>query len=379
VSQVDPSIHLSAPQVTEDDIEAVVQAMRSGWIAPVGPELEKFESEIAGFCGTEYAVATTSGTAALHLALRYLQVQPGDYVLVPTMTFAATAFAVQYLGAIPAFIDIDESWNMSPAIAETAIKELTAQGGRVRAAVPVDLYGTPCNYADLLEVFHANEIATVQDSAESLGAKYADRPTGSQCQSAALSFNGNKIMTTSGGGMLLTDNSVFADKARFWSTQSKESTPWYEHKELGYNYRMSNLLAALGRSQLSRLTDEVARRRRLRDLYRESLETIDGLRVQEDPSWGKSNAWLTVLTINTMTNQDVLVQVREFLRSHNIESRPVWKPLHNQLAFETCPAFISGKADALFQRGLCLPSGHGVDEHEVSRISELIEIVIRGN
>lgn len=370
-------IYLSPPRATEADIEAVTAAMRSGWLAPVGPDLAGFEDDMAQFLGVNHAVGLASGTAALHLGLRYLGVQAGDAVLVPTVTFGATAFAVTYLGAVPVFLDMDESWNMDPSLIEDAVTSLRSSGMRVVAAVPVDLYGSSADYCTLLPVLESLGIPVVEDAAEGLGASSGDAMVGSFGSAGVLSFNGNKLITTSGGGMLVTDDSDFADKVRFWSTQARENEPWYEHREIGFNYRLSNLLAALGRSQLRRVPDEVTKRRQIREWYRERLSGVEGVMVQSDPAWGRSNAWLTVVRFSPAHHPGAPGRVREMLETFNVESRPVWKPMHQQPVFADNPAFLTGAADALFADGLCLPSGTGLDETHIDWICSLVTSCLR--
>lgn len=371
-------MYLSPPHATEDDISAVVAAMRSGWLAPAGPELAAFEDEVAAYTNASVAVGFSSGTAAIHMGLKYLGVDRGDFVLVPTLTFGATAFPVTYQDAVPVFIDVDSSWNMDPAMACEAILALRASGGRIAAAVPVDLYGTAADYGQLLPFFEAEGIPVLEDAAEGLGASWGAVKAGTLGRAGVLSFNGNKLITTSGGGMLVTDDAEFAEKVRFWSTQSRDDAPWYEHSEIGYNYRLSNLLAALGRSQLRRVDSEVAARRQIREWYRDRLSVLDGVVVQSDPPWGTSNAWLTVVRFSHSLHPDAPTRVREFLESHNIESRPIWKPMHQQPVFRGCRSFLTGAADALFREGLCLPSGTVMDEEDVDRVSTLVIQALRG-
>jgi len=366
-------MYLSAPRALPEDIEAVVSAMESGWLAPVGPELSGFEADLASFLGVNQAVALSSGTAALHLGLKYLGVQAGDHVLVPTLTFGATAFAVTYLGAIPVFIDVDsESWNLEPNLVRTAVESLRAAGKRVSAVIPVDLYGTPCNYSELIQVCNELDIPMLEDAAEGLGASFGSSMLGSMGQAGVLSFNGNKLITTTGGGMLVTNDEAFASKVRFWSTQSRENFPWYEHEEIGYNYRLSNVLAALGRSQLRRVPSEVESRRAIREMYREYFADLSGVEVQADPSWGRSNAWLSVVRFDQLIHPNAPTRIREFLETHNIESRPVWKPMHQQPVFKENAAFLNGNANAIFADGLCLPSGTGLTSLDIQRVASLV-------
>lgn len=365
-------LFLSPPHLGEGDREAVLAALDSGWLAPVGPDLLRFEDEIARYLSVSHAVALTSGTAALHLALRYVGVGPGDVVLVPSVTFAATAFAVTYLGATPVFVDIEgESWGMDPETTEQAVIAMKRHGHRVAGAIPVDLYGSSADYSTLLPIFSEYDIPVVEDAAEGLGAEFGQVKLGSLGKGGVLSFNGNKLITSSGGGMLVTGDPLMAERVRKWSTQSREEAPWYEHTEIGYNYRLSNILAALGRSQLSRVDSEVAKRRLIREWYREMLSGVTGVRVQEDPPWGQSNAWLTVIRIDG-THNDGAIRVREALAADGIESRPVWKPMHQQPIFRDNPHFLDGSADQLFAEGLCLPSGTQMTADAVERVSSVV-------
>lgn len=365
-------LHLSAPRATEDDIAAVVAAMRSGWLAPTGPDLAEFEADLSTYLGVAHAVGLSSGTSGLQLGLKYLGVRPGDAVLIPTVTFAATAFAATHVAAKPVFVDVDPSFNLDPNLLASALEALRKSKTRVGAVLPVDLYGTPCDYGSLLPVCDEFGVPILEDAAEGLGAKWGSQHLGGFGRAGVLSFNGNKIITTSGGGMLVTNEEEFAQKVRFWSTQARDDAPWYEHSEIGYNYRLSNLLAALGRSQLKRVDAEVAKRRQIRDWYRSRLQIFDGIAVQSDPSWGKSNAWLTIVRFSEDLHPAAPTRVREFLDSHNIESRPIWKPMHQQPVFRGCKAFLNGHADALFRDGLCLPSGTSMDEAAVDRVSSLV-------
>jgi len=370
--------YLSAPEATQGDMEAVQSAMESGWIAPLGPDLAAFEDKMGSYLGVSHAVGLSSGTAAIHLGLKYLGVLPGDVVLVPTLTFGATAFAVTYLGAEPVFIDSDDSWNMDPEQTRLALETLVSEGRRIGAALPVDLYGSPANYGQLLPLFSEFDVSVFEDSAEGLGGAYGGQKLGVFGSGAALSFNGNKILTTSGGGMLVTNDGEFADKVRFWATQSREEFPWYEHEEIGYNFRLSNILAALGRSQLERIDLTVSRRREVRDLYRVALSTVTGVSVQEDPAWGGSNAWLSVVTFDLSLFPDAPTRVRIALEERNIESRPIWKPMHQQPVFVGARSFTSGKADFIYSSGLCLPSGPGITDADIDEICAVIAATLGG-
>jgi dTDP-4-amino-4,6-dideoxygalactose transaminase len=303
-------IYLSAPLVDDSDIRAVVAALKSGWIAPVGPALSAFEEQMAAYLGVSHAVGLSSGTAAIHLGLKYLGVKPGDRVLVPALTFGATAFAVKYLGAEPVFVDVDDSWNMDPEQTRFALETLGREGRQAVAVLPVDMYGSPANYLELEPLLLEFGVPILEDAAEGLGGTHRGKKLGGFGAGAALSFNGNKILTTSGGGMLMTNDSDFAAKTRYWATQSREDSPWYEHKEVGYNYRLSNILAALGGSQLKRISETVTKRREIRERYRTTLNGINGVYVQEDPPWGESNAWLSVVTFDLNLHRDAPTLVR---------------------------------------------------------------------
>ncbi|MDA9016929.1 aminotransferase class I/II-fold pyridoxal phosphate-dependent enzyme [Actinomycetota bacterium] len=364
--------YLSAPIATPGDIHRVQESLISGWVAPAGPELSAFESQIASYVGVSEAIGLSSGTAVLHLALKYLGVGPGDKVLVPTLTFGATAFAVTYLGAEPVFVDVDDSWNMDPDHTRLTLETLKSDGIQVGAALPVDLYGSPANYGALLPLFLEFGVPVFEDAAEGLGGDFDGQKLGGFGVGGALSFNGNKILTTSGGGMLLTNDGEFASKVRFWATQSREDFPWYEHEEIGYNYRLSNILAALGRSQLERIDQTVTRHRELRELYREGLAQFEGVMIQDDPPWGRSNAWLSVVNFDLDRYPDAPTRVRLSLEERNIESRPIWKPMHQQPVFRSARTFLSGKADRVYSSGLCLPSGPGITDLDVEEACSVI-------
>lgn len=366
-------IYLSPPRVTAQDEAAVVAAMRSGWLAPLGPELTAFECDVAEYLGVEAAVGLSSGTAGIHLGLRYLGVAPKDVVIVPTTTFAASAFPITYLGADPVFVDIDDSWNIDPEILSQAINEVRKQGRQIRAVIPVDLYGNPANYDEIIPILDEAGIPFLEDAAEGLGARSHGGRSGSFGSAGILSFNGNKIITTSGGGMLVTNDLPFAEQVRFWASQSRDKAPWYEHSDIGYNYRLSNLLAALGRSQFQRIDEEAAARRLIRDWYRDRFADLPDVRVQDDPTWGTSNAWLTVVCFSENAYEDAPTRVREHLEAHNIESRPTWKPMHQQPVFSSATSFLNGTADRLFREGLCLPSGTAMTEEDLERIAGLVE------
>ena len=366
-------IFLSPPEVTNADLESVRLAMQSGWVAPIGPDLEAFENELAAICDRGFAVGLASGTAAIHLGLKALGVESGSEVLVPTLTFAATAFAVIHAGGIPTFIDVEEtSWNLDAALLCDYLSAQAKSGALPKAVVTVDIFGRTANYGEILPICQRYGVPVLADSAEALGASFERQPAGSLGDLAVLSFNGNKIITTSGGGALLTDDPAIAQSVRKWSTQARESLPWYEHHEIGYNYRLSNILASLGRSQLARLSQIVEQRRWIRNLYAQHFESEEAITVECDPPWGRSNAWLTTVRFDGAALPAAAERVRVALAAEDIEARPIWKPMHQQPVFRDRKSILSGGADMLFSEGLCLPSGGQLCEADIKRISDIV-------
>lgn len=357
-------IYLSPPDVGPNDLEAVTRAFEGGWIAPLGPEVDALERELADLCGRGHGVALSSGTAALHLALLLQGVGPGDRVLVSSLTFAATANAVSYLGAEPVFVDSDlGSWNMDPDLLEAALAD-----GEYAACVPVDIYGQCASYRRISALCDHHGVPLIEDAAEALGATYDDRPAGAFGVSAALSFNGNKIITTSGGGALVLDDGDHAEKARWLATQARDPAPHYQHSVIGYNYRMSNLLAAMGRSQLADLDRRVATRRQLNSAYREALGDLPGVSFMAASAHSEPTYWLTVGLIDPELSPVDREAVRVHLESLDIEARPVWKPMHLQPVFENNRMYGGEVSEMLFDRGLCLPSGSSLSESDFERV-----------
>ncbi len=367
-------VSLSIASVSNLERRFMNSALDSGWVTTAGPDLIAFEEEMANFIGRRYAIALSSGSAALHLAYKVIGIGNGDEVVIPTITFGATAFPVNYLGGKPVFVDVNRhNLTIDTNLLSDFLQKRKNSGSLPKAIVPVDLYGITCNYEDLIALSSQYEIPLVFDSAEAVGSKYLDRHAGSMGECSVLSFNGNKIMTTSGGGMFLTDNELLAEKVRYWSTQSRENVPWYEHHEVGYNYRLSNILAALGRAQLMRLPEFVAKRRQIRSWYTELLAEIEGIQVLQDPPWGESNAWLTVVFFDSNKLPEAPTKVREALERENIESRPIWKPMHQQPVFAGATKMLNGAADNLFRSGLCLPSSFGLEHEAVERVATVIK------
>lgn len=362
-------IYMSAPDVGELEEQYVLSALRSGWIAPLGPDVDAFEAEIAQRIGVEHAVALSSGTAALHLGLLSLGVKRGDIVITSTMTFAATANAIAYVGAEPFFVDCQlATGNMDPKLLRKALEQLSAEGRTAAAIVPVDLLGKAVDYTTILAIAAEHGVPVLADAAESLGATHAGVPAGSFGHASVISFNGNKIMTTSGGGMLLTDDEALAQRTRYLATQARQPAVHYEHTEIGYNYRLSNLLAALGRAQLSRLDSMIARRRALRDRYRQFFADVDGVEIFGGDGDEADNVWLTSIIVNADVTGWQASGLREALQAHNIESRPIWKPMHLQPVFTGARSVISGASEELFATGITLPSGSALSAEQVDRV-----------
>lgn len=372
-------IYLSPPDVGEAERAALLRAFDSGWIAPLGPEVDAFEKEIASRCSRARAVALSSGTAALHLGLLALGVKANDYVLTSTFTFAATANAITYLGAIPYFVDsCVESGNMDPVLLDEALAECIVRGRKVGAVLPVDLLGKSAAHDEIQAVVARHEeksgysIPILVDSAESLGASLGGRSAGSFGNAAVFSFNGNKVMTTSGGGMLVTDDELIADRVRYLATQAREPVIHYEHTEVGYNYRMSNLLAALGRAQLARLDQMISRRKEIRNFYSQIFSPIEGVSIFGASCDREDNFWLTSIVVDqrkTGWGSDALML---WLREAGIESRPMWKPMHMQPVFAAFESRVNGVSQQLFETGLTLPSGSSMTAQQMTRISRAI-------
>ena len=324
--------------------------------------------------GAKYALAVSSGTAAIHLALIHVGVRPGDEVVVSTLTFAASAFPVLYLGARPVFIDSERtSWNMDPGLLEEFLRRRAQVGRLPRAVVLVHLYGQSADIDPIRALCQEYGVPLIEDAAEALGSTYKGKSPGTFGLAGIFSFNGNKIITTSGGGMLVSNREEIIAHARKLATQAREPVPWYEHREVGYNYRMSNLLAALGRAQLRTLEERVEKRRRIFRRYVEELGDLSGISFQPEAPWGRHSRWLTVITIESEMFGATAEEVRRALEVKNIEARPVWKPLHLQPVFRDCEKIGGAVAESLFAKGLCLPSGSALTESEQTRIIEIVK------
>lgn len=361
-------IWLSPPHMGPAERELLMEAFDSNWIAPLGPHVNGFEAEIAAYAGVDHAAALSSGTAALQLALLLLGVGPGDDVLTSSFTFAATANAVKYVGANPVFIDSDEYWNMDPQLLEDELASARAAGRRVGAVLAVDLYGQCPDYDALNQVCDRYDVPLVEDAAESLGSTYKGKKAGTLGCMGVYSFNGNKIITTSGGGMLISNRQDWIERARFLATQARDPAPHYQHSTVGYNFRLSNLLAAVGRGQLQVLDDRVAARQAIYDRYLAAFEGVDGLTMMPTPDWCKPNRWLSCFTVDEEQFGVDREVIRLRLEGQQIECRPLWKPMHQQPVFADCRSRVSGVSEGLFKVGLCLPSGSSLTEEQQQRI-----------
>ena len=366
-------IYMSSPDVGELEEKAIVAALRSGWVAPLGPDVDAFEREMSARVGVRHAVALSSGTAGLHLGLLALGVGSGDIVLTSSFTFAATANAIAYTGATPYFIDADPiTGNLDVDLLGDVIAELESKGTPAKAIVPVDLLGKVADLEAIERLAREHEIPVLTDAAESLGARRNGRAAGSFGHASVFSFNGNKIMTTSGGGMLLTDDAEMADRVRYLATQARQPVAHYEHTEIGYNYRLSNLLAALGRAQLSRLDGMIARRHRWRDEYRQLFAAVDGVTIFGGEDDAEDNAWLTAVLVDEAVTGWNASELSAHLGSHDIESRPLWKPMHLQPVFADAPAAVTGASERFFRSGITLPSGSALSDEQMARVQDLI-------
>tara|TARA_B100000161_G_scaffold150219_1_gene107021 strand:- start:322 stop:1455 length:1134 start_codon:yes stop_codon:yes gene_type:complete len=361
-------IWLSSPHMSNSELKYVNDVFDKNWIAPVGPHISKFE-EILSKKHNNYSVAAlNSGTSAIHLSLILLGVKPGDDVLCSSFTFAATANPIKYLGANPIFIDSEyETWNMCPELLEKAIKERIEIGKKPKAIVLVHLYGMPAKVDEILDISKKFDIPVIEDAAEALGSTYKKKNIGTFGEFGVFSFNGNKIITTSGGGALISKNKKFISNAKYLSTQARDDKPHYEHTQIGYNYRLSNVCAAIGIGQMEVLSSRVEKKRYINKFYKKHLSCIDEIKFLEENKNNFSNFWLTTILINEKSkvkNDDI----RLYLESLNIESRPLWKPMHLQPVFRSSKSYTNNTSSDLFQRGLCLPSGTNMSDEEINRV-----------
>ncbi|MFB6366014.1 DegT/DnrJ/EryC1/StrS family aminotransferase [Paenibacillus elgii] len=376
-------IYLSPPHMGQEEQQWVQQAFATNWIAPLGPNVDVFEKEIAGYVGASGALALSSGTAAIHLALRLLGVGAGDTVFCSSLTFVASVNPVMYQGAEPVFIDSEpESWNMSPQALECALSEAKRAGKLPKAVVVVNLYGQSADMDPLLDLCEQYGVPVIEDAAESLGATYKGRASGTLGRFGAFSFNGNKIITTSGGGMLVSDDLEALEKARYWATQARDPAPHYEHSEVGFNYRMSNVLAGIGIGQLHQLPKRIEARRAIFVNYVEALGSMEGIEFMPEASFGQATRWLTALTVDPQAARTTSGNIIRALAEANIESRPVWKPMHLQPLFQGCAYYPHREgysvSDRLFEQGICLPSGSSLTETEQAKVIEIVKTLVCG-
>ncbi|MGE6229100.1 DegT/DnrJ/EryC1/StrS family aminotransferase [Paenibacillus chitinolyticus] len=360
----------------------VKEAFDSNWIAPLGPNVDAFEKDVADYVGSGGAAALSSGTAALHLALKLVGVKPGDKVFCSTLTFVASANPILYEKAVPVFIDSEpESWNMSPGALERAFVDARKSGQLPKAVIVVNLYGQSSDYDKILSVCEHYNVPVIEDAAESLGATYRGKSSGTFGKFGIFSFNGNKIITTSGGGMLVSEDLEALEKARFWATQARDKALHYQHSDLGYNYRLSNILAGIGRGQLEVLDERVHARRQVFERYKKALSEVEGFTFMPEASFGRSTRWLTALTVDQSATGISPTQIINELSSQNIEARPVWKPLHLQPLFKGCSYYTheenNSVSEKLFENGLCIPSGSNLQEIEQNRVVDSILSVVK--
>jgi dTDP-4-amino-4,6-dideoxygalactose transaminase len=365
-------VWLSSPHIGKNEQVYVQEAFDTNWVAPLGPNVDAFEKQLTQYLGVEGAVSLSSGTSALHLALVSLGIGSGDIVLCQSLTFAASAFPIAYQGAEPVFIDSEmETWNMDPDLLEEAIRSCIHKGKKPAAVIVVHLYGMPANMNRILEITEQYEIPLIEDAAEALGSSYQNKPCGSFGTMGILSFNGNKIITTSGGGAFVSNHPNYVANVRHISAQAKEPAPYYLHQTIGYNYRMSNICAGIGRGQMEVLDQRVTRRREIYERYLDKLGKIEGIHFPAEPEGFFSNRWLTTpLFRKSVFPVGTSDRIRTHLETYNIESRPLWKPLHQQPVFETCKTFGNAVSDQLFEEGLCLPSGSNISDEIIDQVCE---------
>lgn len=378
-----PRIWLSSPHMGTNEQVFVKEAFDSNWVAPLGPHVNNLEVDLQNYTGARHAAALSSGTAALHLSLVLLDVKPGDEVICQSFTFSASANPIVYQGATPVFVDSEmDSWNMNPVFLEKAIADRLAKGKKIKAIIPVHLYGMPAKMEMISKIASDYQIPVVEDAAEALGSGINGKKCGSFGKLSVLSFNGNKIITTSGGGALLSDDEELIKKARFLSTQARDSAPHYQHSQIGYNYRMSNIVAGIGRGQMTVLNERVEARRANFERYKKYFTGLNqrgyAIRWVEEPAGFFSNRWLTTILVNPDQNGGVSREtIRLAFENENIESRPLWKPMHLQPVFSSTPFYGDGASEQLFNQGLCLPSGSNLTENDRERIFAVLDSVFK--
>ena len=366
-------IWLSSPHMGGSEKKFVDEAFETNWIAPLGPNVDNFELDLTKYTGAKYAAALSSGTAAIHLALIMLNVKATDEVICSSFTFSATCNPIVYQGAIPIFVDSEQrTWNMDPELMEMAIKDRIDKGNKPKAIILVHLYGMPAELESIVALSNKYDIPLIEDAAEALGSTYHGKALGTFGKVGILSFNGNKIITTSGGGALISDNEGLIQKSRFLATQARDSAPHYQHSEIGYNYRMSNICAGIGRGQMDVIDQRVSQRRNNFEFYKKNLSSISSITFVNEPEGYFSNRWLTTILLENFEQRET---IRMELDKENIESRPLWKPMHLQPIFQNYPQYLNGVSENLFERGLCLPSGSNLTENDLKRVIKTIQSV----
>lgn len=370
-------IFLSPPHMGGDELQFVNEAFASNWIAPAGPDIQAFEQKICEYTGAENAVALSSGTAAIHLTLLVNEIGIGDDVFCSTFTFAGSVFPVTYCGANLVLIDSEQkSWNMDPRLLLEAIEKSKREGRVPKAVIAVHLYGQSANIGEIKKICEKYNLICIEDAAESIGAYFKEQHTGIIGDFGIFSFNGNKIITTSGGGMLIGKSVEHIEKARFLATQARDPFPYYHHTNIGYNYRLSNVLAAIGRGQLSVIEDRVQRRREIFEFYKNAFATTKGITMMPIDCYGRSNCWLSCILFDKHITGKTPEDLRITLEQQNIESRPLWKPMHLQPVFKSMDKVVNGTSESLFSCGLCLPSGSQMSDEDLDRVAKCIKKAI---
>lgn len=363
-------IWLSSPHMGKDELKFIQLAFNENWIAPFGPNIDGFEADLKHWLGVKSITLLNSGTASIHLALKVLGINVGDEVICQSATFAASAFPIMYLGAKPIFIDSElDTWNMNPVFLRKALIDCRNQGKKVKAIIVVHLYGMPAKMNELIKIAKEFGVPVIEDAADALGSKYYDKACGTYGELGIISFNGNKIITTSGGGALISDDEAIIQQARFLATQARDNAPHYQHSHIGYNYRMSNVCAGIGRGQMLVLNERIRQRRENFAFYKQALSKLPGISFLEEPAHCFSNRWLSCILVDPAQNGGISREnIRLALDALNIESRPLWKPMHLQPIFADAPYYGDGTAERLFEQGLCLPSGSNLTKEELDRV-----------
>jgi len=368
-------IYLSSPHLTGEEQKYVTEAFETNWVAPLGPNVNGLEQDICDYTGAKACSALSSGTGAIHLALIMLGIKNGDEVICSSFTFSATANPIRYQKAIPIFVDSEkDTWNMSPKLLEEAIKDRINKGKKPKAIILVHLYGMPSKMDELMHIAKKYNIPVIEDAAEAIGANYKGKAMGTFGEIGIYSFNGNKIITTSGGGAMVSNNPDYIIKAIFLATQARDDAPHYQHSQIGYNYRMSNIVAGIGRGQMEVLDDRVVARRKVFKFYKKELSTYKNITFVEEPNGFYANRWLTTILTDSFETRE---KIRIALEKENIESRPLWKPMHLQPVFQEFPAYVNGTSEELFEKGLCLPSGSNLTLEDLDRVVNQIKLSLR--